>query len=295
MQVVIGGASGFLGTALTDHLRERGHTVTRLVRSGSTGDGTSRWDPAAGVIDQDLIDSADAVINLSGASISRWPRTRAYRQELLDSRTSPTSVIAQAIAKSPTPPAMLSSSAMGFYGSDRGDEVLTERSAAGTGFLADLVQAWEAAALPAVETTRVVFLRTTLVLDKRGGLLKLMLVPFKLGAGAKLGSGKQYMSFISLDDWLRAVEFLLESPTAQGPFNLTMPESQTNAEFTDALGDALHRPTFLAAPGIALKAALGTSIAKDLLGSLRVSPKALTGAGFSFEHPDLASTIDAAL
>lgn len=294
MHVVIGGASGFLGTALTDHLRSRGHTVTRLVRSGS-GDDASRWDPAAGVIDQDLIDAADAVINLSGASISRWPRTRAYRQELLDSRTSPTSVIAQAIAKSPTPPVMLSASAMGFYGSDRGDEVLTERSSAGTGFLSDLVQAWEAAALPAVETTRVVFLRTTLVLDKRGGLLKLMLIPFKLGGGAKLGSGSQYMSFISLDDWLRAVEFLLESSTASGPYNLTMPQSQTNAEFTNALGDALNRPTFLAAPGIALKAALGTGIAKDLLGSLRVSPKALMSAGFEFEHPDLASTIDAAL
>lgn len=294
MQVVIGGASGFLGTALTDHLREHGHTVTRLVRSGS-GDDASRWDPAAGVIDQDLINAADAVINLSGASISRWPRTRAYRQELLDSRTSPTSVIAHAIAKSPTPPVMLSASAMGFYGNDRGDEVLTERSAAGTGFLSDLVQAWEDAALPAVETTRVVFLRTTLVLDKRGGLLKLMLVPFKLGAGAKLGPGTQYMSFISLGDWLRAVQFLLESQTASGPYNLTMPQSQTNAEFTDALGDALHRPTFLAAPGIALKAALGTSIAKDLLGSLRVSPKALTSAGFTFDHPDLTSTIDAAL
>lgn len=294
MQVVIGGASGFLGTALSDFLRERGHTVTRLVRSGSGSD-ASRWDPAAGVIDQDLINESDAVINLSGASISRWPRTRAYRQELLDSRTSPTSVIARAISKSPTPPVMLSASAMGFYGSDRGDEVLTERSAAGTGFLADLVQAWEAAALPAVETTRVVFLRTTLVLDKRGGLLKLMLIPFKVGAGAKLGSGSQYMSFISLSDWLRAVEFLLESQTASGPYNLTMPQSQTNAEFTDALGEALNRPTFLSAPGIALKAALGAGIAKDLLGSLRVSPKALTSAGFEFEHPDLASTIDAAL
>lgn len=294
MRVVIGGASGFLGTALTDYLRERGHTVTRLVRSGS-GDDASRWDPAAGVIDQDLINAADAVINLSGASISRWPRTRAYRQELLDSRTSPTSAIAQAIAKSPTPPIMLSASAMGFYGNDRGDEVLTERSTAGTGFLADLVQAWEAAALPAVETTRVVFLRTTLVLDKRGGLLKLMLIPFKLGAGAKLGPGTQYMSFISLSDWLRAVEFLLESQTSSGPYNLTMPQSQTNAEFTDALGEALNRPTFLAAPGIALKAALGTGIAKDLLGSLRVSPKALSSAGFTFDHPDLASTIDAAL
>lgn len=294
MQVVIGGASGFLGTALTEHLRSNGHTVTRLVRSGSADD-ASRWDPAARVIDQDVIDAADAVINLSGASISRWPRTRAYRQELLDSRTSPTSVIAQAIAKSPTPPVLLSGSAMGFYGGDRGDEVLTEASSPGTGFLADIVQAWESAAAPAVEATRVVVLRTSLVLDKRGGLLKLMLVPFKLGGGAKLGPGTQYMSLISLQDWLRAVQFLLESPTASGPYNLTMPQAQTNAEFTDALGEALHRPTFLTAPSFALKAALGNGIAKDLLGSLRLSPKALTDAGFEFKHPDLQSMLGAAM
>ncbi len=294
MQVVIGGASGFLGTALTDHLRSGGHTVTRLVRSGDGAD-ASRWDPAAGVIDQDVVDASDVVINLSGASISRWPRTRAYRQELLDSRTSPTSTIAKAIAKSPTPPALLSASAMGFYGNDRGDEVLTESSSSGDGFLADVVRAWEAAALPAVEATRVVFLRTSLVLDKRGGLLKLMKLPFRLGGGARLGDGSQYMSFISLADWLGAVTFLLEHPTAQGPFNLAIPQSQTNAEFTDALGTALHRPTFLAAPGFALKAALGTGIAADLLGSLRLSPEALTAAGFEFEHPDLASTLQAGL
>lgn len=294
MQVVIGGASGFLGTALTDHLRSAGHTVTRLVRSGS-GDDASRWDPAAGVIDQHVIDSADVVVNLSGASISRWPRTRAYKQELLDSRTSPTSTLAQAIAKSPTPPALLSGSAMGFYGGDRGDEVLTESSLGGTGFLADIVQAWEAAAAPAVETTRVAFLRTSLVLDKSGGILKLMQIPFKLGGGAKLGPGTQYMSIISLQDWLRAVTFIAESPTTSGPFNLTTPSSQTNADLTDELGRALHRPTFLKAPSFALKAALGTSIASDLLGSLRLSPAALTRAGFTFEHPDLRSTLEAGL
>ncbi|GAA3535871.1 TIGR01777 family oxidoreductase [Aeromicrobium panaciterrae] len=294
MQVVIGGASGFLGTALTDHLRSEGHTVTRLVRSG-TGDDASRWDPAAGVIDQHVIDSADVVVNLSGASISRWPRTRAYKQELLDSRTSPTGTLAQAIAKSPTPPALLSGSAMGFYGGDRGDEVLTESSRGGTGFLADIVQAWEAAAAPAVETTRVAFLRTSLVLDKSGGILKLMQVPFKLGGGAKLGPGTQYMSVISLQDWLRAVTYIAASPTASGPFNLTTPSSQTNADLTDELGRALHRPTFLTAPSFALKAALGTSIASDLLGSLRLSPAALTRAGFTFEHPDLRSTLEAGL
>ncbi len=294
MQVVIGGASGFLGTALTDHLRSEGHTVTRLVRSGSGAD-ASRWDPAAGVIDQDVIDAADVVVNLSGASISRWPRTRAYKQELLDSRTSPTSTIAQAVAASPTPPALLSGSAMGYYGGNRGDEILAESSAAGEGFLADIVKAWEAAAAPAIETTRVAFLRTSLVLDKRGGILKLMQVPFKLGGGAKLGPGTQYMSVISLQDWLRAVTFIAETPSASGPFNLTTPSSQTNADLTNELGKALHRPTFLKAPSFALKAALGTSIASDLLGSLRLSPDALTQAGFTFDHPDLRSTLQAGL
>lgn len=294
MKVVIGGASGFLGTALTDHLRSDGHTVTRLVRSGS-GDDASRWDPAAGVIDQGVIDDADVVVNLSGASISRWPRTRSYRQELLDSRTGPTSTIAKAIATSPTPPALLSGSAMGFYGGDRGDEVLTESSPPGEGFLADIVTAWEAAAAPAVESTRVAFLRTSLVLDRRGGILKLMQIPFKLGGGATLGSGKQYMSVISLQDWVRGVEFLAQSTSASGPFNLATPSSQTNGDLTEQLGRALNRPTFLKAPSFALKAALGTSIADDLLGSLRLAPKALTEAGFTFDHPDLRSTLEAGL
>jgi uncharacterized protein (TIGR01777 family) len=295
VQVVIGGASGFLGTALTQHLRARGDQVTRLVRSGLPADDASAWDPSTGRIDQVIIDRADAVVNLSGASVSRWPRTRGRRRLILESRTSTTATLATAIAASPKPPALVSASGMSFYGVDRGDEVLTESSSPGEGFLPGVVHAWERAASPAVDAgARVCFIRTSLVLEGADGILGLMLPVWKLGGGARLGTGRQYMSFISLQDWVRGVELLIESPGLSGPFNFAMPQSVTNAEFTDALGKAVHRPSFLAAPSFALRLALG-SIAEDLLGSLRVSPAALTEAGFSFAHPDLTSALEEAV
>lgn len=180
---------------------------------------------------------------------------------------------------------------MSWYGTDRGDEILTEDSSAGTGFLADVSHQWEAAAAPAIEAgSRTVFIRTSLVLDANGGVLKLMLPAWKLGGGARLGSGRQYMSLISLRDWVRAVTFAIDNDTVRGPLNAVMPESVTNAEFTDALGDAVHRPTFLAVPSFAVKAVLG-GIADDLLGSLRLSPAALSAAGFEFSDPDLRSAL----
>jgi uncharacterized protein (TIGR01777 family) len=295
MQVVIGGGSGFLGSALTKHLRSGGHDVTRLVRSGGTADDVSPWDPANGRVDQSVIDGADVVVNLSGSSISQWPRTKARKRELLQSRVCATSTLAKAVAASPKPPALISGSAMAWYGADRGDELLTESSSPGHGFLADVCHAWEGAAEPAVDAgSRVCFVRTSLVLDASHGILALMLPAWKLGGGAKLGNGKQYMSLISLNDWLRGVTFLIETPEANGPFNLTMPGSSTNAEYTEELGKAVHRPTFLAAPKFVLKTALGGA-ADDLLGSLRLSPEALLDAGFSFEQPDLTSVLTAAV
>lgn len=294
MHVVIGGASGFLGTALTKRLCSSGHQVTRLVRSGDHSADSSLWDPSAGVVDQGLIDSADAVVNLSGSSVSKWPRTKTRKVELMGSRVTATGTLAGAIARAPSHPAFISGSAMAWYGTDRGDEVLTEASDPGKGFLSDVVHEWEATAQPAIDAgARVCFVRTSLVLDSTGGMLKLMLPVWKLGGGAKLGNGSQYMSLISLDDWVRGVEFLIQSKTARGPFNFAMPESSTNAEFTDALGAAVHRPTFLAAPTFVLKAALG-GMADDLLGSLRLSPAALIAEGFSFEQPDLASALETA-
>lgn len=295
MQIVVGGASGFLGTALTAHLRARGHQVTRLIRSGDPADDASTWDPRTGRIDQIVIDRADAVVNLSGSSISQWPRTRGRAREILESRLSTTSTLAKAIAASATPPAFISGSGMSRYGTDRGDEVLTESSSDGEGFLPDVVRQWEAAAAPAVDAgARVAFVRTSLVLDGGDGILALMIPVWKLGGGARLGSGRQYMSYISLHDWVRGVVMLIESPALSGPFNFATPDPVRNAEFTGALGQAVHRPTFLAVPAPALKLALG-SISADLLGSLRLAPEALTNAGFTFAEPDIASVLETAL
>ncbi|MCD9197494.1 TIGR01777 family oxidoreductase [Aeromicrobium wangtongii] len=295
MHVVVGGASGFLGTALTTHLRARGHEVTRLVRSGDLAADASRWDPAAGRIDQALIDRADAVVNLSGSQISKWPRTAARRSEILSSRLAATDTLAKAVAASSTPTVFISGSGMSWYGTSRPGEVLTEQAGPGTGFLAEVAQQWEAAAAPAVEAgARTCFVRTSLVLSKDGGVLALMLPAWKLGGGARLGSGQQHMSLISRHDWVRGVEFLLEHDTATGPFNFAMPAGATNAEFTDALGQAVHRPTFLAVPGVAVRAALG-GISDDLLGSLRIFPSALADVGFTFADPDLRATLDSAL
>lgn len=294
MHVVVGGASGFLGTALTQSLRGRGHQVTRLVRTGPPADDASVWDPRTGRIDQIVIDRADAVVNLSGSSISRWPRTAGRRKEILESRLTTTGTIAKAVAASATPPALISASGMSHYGVDRGAEILTESSSAGDGFLPEVVHAWEGAAAPAVEAgARVSFVRTSLVLGK-DGVLGLMAPVWKLGGGARLGHGQQYMSFISLHDWVRGVELLIESPELSGPFNFAAPVPVTNAEFTETLGQVVKRPTFLVAPRFAVKLALG-GIADDLLGSLRVSPAALTNAGFTFAEPDLRSALEVAL
>ena len=295
MHVVIGGASGFLGTALVAHLREHGHQVTRLVRTEDPLSDASLWDPRTGRIDQIVIDRADAVVNLSGSPVARWPRTGRVRRELLASRIDATTTLARAVAASETKPALLSGSAMGIYGPDRGDEVLTESSDLGTGFLSEVVQRWEAAAKPAADAgARVCWLRTTLPLDRRGGLLGPLIPLFKTGLGARLGSGRQYMAMVSLADWLRAVTFLIANPEASGPYNIGMPEPPTNAELTDALGQALHRPTVLVAPSVVLRGALG-GVADDLLGSLRVDSMRLREAGFTFEHVNVESALVPAL
>ncbi len=295
MHVVIGGASGFLGTALVAHLREQDHQVTRLVRTDDSSSDASLWDPRTGRLDQIVIDRADAVVNLSGSSVGRFPRTSRVRRELLASRIDATTTLARAVAASDNKPALLSGSAMGYYGPDRGDEILTESREPGTGFLSELVQRWEQATQPADDAgARVCILRTTLPLDRRGGLLGPLVPMFKLGAGARLGTGRQYMAMVSLHDWLRAVTFLLEHPTASGPFNIGMPQPPTNAEFTDALGDALHRPTVLVAPTFVLRTVLG-KVADDLLGSLRLDSLALREAGFTFDHHDIVEALESAL
>ncbi|MGJ9414480.1 TIGR01777 family oxidoreductase [Aeromicrobium sp. CF4.19] len=295
MHVVVAGASGFLGSALVAHLRREGHQVTRLIRSGEPTRDSSQWDPAEGRIDRVLIDRADAVVNLSGATIARWPRTNRYKKVLRDSRIDSTTTLSSAIVASGSPTIFLSASAMGYYGSERGNEPLPEGAAAGSGFLAELCRQWEDAAAPVAEAgQRVCLLRTGLPLHRDGGMLAPLLPMFRLGAGARLGTGRQLMSVMALHDWVRAVTFLLENDDASGPFNLSLPVPVTNADFTEELGEVLSRPTILVAPRPVLRTVLG-ALADDLLGSVGMVPDALTTAGFTFEHPDLASTLRAAL
>jgi hypothetical protein len=245
-------------------------------------------------VDQAVIDSADAVVNLSGEPIAHWPPTESWRRELVRSRLSATETLVRAISAAPTPPVLLSASGAGYYGPDRGDEALTESSAPGAGFIPQLVVDWEASALAAASAgSRVVLLRTGLPLHRSGGVMKPMLPAFKLGLGAKLGDGAQYFPVVSLTDWCRAVEHVL-STDFSGPVNIALPEAPTNAEFTDALGRALHRPTVVRVPATPVKLALG-SLASAVLGSLRLRPQALLDAGFEFGHPTLEEVVKAAL
>jgi uncharacterized protein (TIGR01777 family) len=295
VRIVVGGASGFLGSALVEHLRSEGHDVVRLVRRPQTDPKTFVWDPHAGVVDQQLIDGADVVVNLSGESINHWPPTARWQEEVLASRLAATTTLAGAIARSPRPPALLSASGMSAYGADRGDEILTEASEPGESFLADVVHAWESATQAASDAgSRVCLLRTTLVMHRSGGLLKLQLPAFRIGLGTKLGSGRQYMPQLSRSDWVRAVAFLAGRDDLSGPFNLGIPADVTNRDFSDTLAAAVRRKRLLAAPEFVLRAA-ARPVADDLLGSLRVKPQALLDAGFEFAHPDLASVIDDAL
>lgn len=295
MRVVIGGASGFLGSALVNRLTGDGHEVIRLVRHATTKKNESHWDPANGQVDGELIANADVVINLSGAPIAHWPWTAKYRKAILSSRVTATATLANAIAKSPKPAVFLSASGMAHYGSDRGAEILGESASAGEGFLADVVHQWEGAASPAVAAgARVCFLRTSNVLHRDGGLLKPLLPTFKLGIGAIIGNGKQYFALISREDWVSAVVFLAQNDKCSGPYNLAAPNTNTNAYFTKAMGRAVHRPAFIRAPKFALTTVAG-ELGKEISGSLRVEPEALLRDSFTFKHASVEEIIDAAL
>ena len=295
MRFLIAGSSGFLGTALRDRLAREGHEVVRLVRGGAATPSESSWDPYAGQVDSAVVAAADVVVNLAGAPVARWPWTAAYREQIRRSRVVTTATLARAVASAPTPPVLLSGSGVNRYGDDRGTELLTERSSDGTGFLAGVVREWEAATEPAAAAgARVCHLRAGAVLDRGGGAFPLMSLPFRLGAGGRIGSGQQYVSTISRHDWARAVLFLATNAGAAGAYNLTCPQPTTNAEFTRALAGALHRPAVLRVPAPVLRATLG-GLAGTILGSLRVVPQRLTEAGFRFDHPDVDAVIGAAV
>jgi uncharacterized protein (TIGR01777 family) len=297
MRILLAGASGFLGTRLAERLRAAGHDLTRLVRRPAQTPDEATWKPSSGQLDQALVAAADAVINLAGAGVGdkRW--NARYKSQIRSSRVDSAGTIAHAIKNLPAadrPRVLLQSSAVGWYG-DTGDRPVTEEAPAGTGFLADVCRVWEAAARPAEDAgTRVVLLRTGLPLDQHGGLLKPQMLPFRMGAGAKLGGGKQWVPWIGLADWLSAAEFLLGRDDLAGPVNLVGPEPVTNAAFTQALGKVLNRPALLQVPGIALQIALG-EFAHEALRSQRVLPGVLQRAGFTFALPTLEAALVAAV
>jgi uncharacterized protein (TIGR01777 family) len=296
VRIAITGSTGLIGSALSERLRATGVEVVNLVRQQTAGGEQIHWDPtrADGGLGTELNDM-DAVIHLSGAPIAARRWTAARKQELRASRIGSTSAIVRAMLACPSPPpVLLAASAMGFYG-QTGDRAVDETAPNGSGFLATLVRDWEAAAQPAnAAGIRVVHLRSGIVLSSRGGMLQKLLPPFRLGLGARLSTGNQYLSWITLSDHVRAVRMLLDQPELSGPFNVTGPSPVTNATLTKALGKVLHRPAAMALPATALRLALG-EVSVELLGSNRVLPSRLQEAGFAFRHAEIESGLVAAI
>lgn len=297
MRVAISGSSGLIGTALAESLRRDGADVLRLVRRPARSAGEIRWDPRAGpgALDPAVLSGTDAVVHLSGAAIAgrRWTSSR--KRDLRASRIASTSTLVAAMIAAARPPAvLLSGSAIGWYG-DTGDREADESSPAGRGFLASLAADWEAASGPASAAgIRVVSLRTGVVLARHGGMLATLLPLFRLGLGSRLGSGSQYLSWISLADEVGAARFLLAHPEIDGPVNLTAPQPVTNAEFTTALAGTLGRPARLRIPRWLLRAGLG-EVSSELLASARVLPRRLEKAGFDFRYPEVSAALAAEL
>jgi len=295
MKVAITGSSGLIGSALVPHLRSTNHDVVRLVRRPAAAPDEVTWDPTRGTVDLAKLQGIDAVINLAGAGVGDHRWTDDYKKEILNSRINATRTIATAMTQlDKAPNVLVSASAIGWYG-DTGDHEVDESAPAGEGFLADVVKQWEAAASPALTAgIRVAHPRTGLVVSSRGGAWGRMFPLFKAGLGGKLGSGKQYWSWISMRDEVAALHYLIEHQELAGPFNLTGPTPVTNAEITKVMGRLLRRPTFAAAPSFALKTALG-EFSTEVLGSARVMPEALIKAGFRFQDTLVDSAISQAL
>jgi uncharacterized protein (TIGR01777 family) len=297
MKVAVTGSSGLIGTALVAALRTDGHEVIRLVRTAPTAADAIAWDPHAdrGGLDPRSLDGVAAVVHLAGAGLAdrRW--TPGYQAEVRDSRVRGTRALAGALAAMATPPrVLLSGSAIGWYGDTGGREV-TESDPAGSGFLAEVVRDWEAAAGDAARAgIRVVTLRSGVVLSPKGGMLGRLLPLFRLGAGGRIGTGRQMMSWIGLSEWVAATRFLLGRDDISGPVNLTTPSPVSNAEFTSALAAAVHRPAVLLVPVPALKLAIG-GVSSDILSSARVLPRRLLDEGYRFRHPAIAGALAAEL
>ena len=290
MRVAVTGSRGLIGSALVDALRARGDEVVRLVRGSASAPDDVEWDPSSRRLDPGALRGPDAVVHLAGAGIGDKKWTPERRKVVLDSRVVSTRLLAEVAAKlDPRPRAFLNASGVGYYGYEGGSAVRTEDDAPGTGFLADVVVAWEQATEPAEQAgIRTVLLRSGVVLSRAGGALARQLTPFKLGLGGRAGSGQQYLSWISLADEVAGILFCLTEDGISGPVNLTAPAPVTNAEFTKTLGRILHRPTLVPMPLPVVKAMLGEDIVREmLLGSTRARPAKLEEGGFRWLHPTL--------
>jgi uncharacterized protein (TIGR01777 family) len=296
MTIALSGASGMLGSALNRALRQQGQRVLQLVRRAPASSDEVRWDPVTGLLPGAReLEGLAAAIHLSGANVSSRRWTAAYKREMTESRVTTTRVLAEALARLRTPPPVLiAASAVGYYG-DRGDEILGDDAAAGRGYFPELCAAWEAATRPAEDAgIRVVHLRTAMVLGRDGGALAKLAPLFRLGLGGRLGSGRQWMSWVSEADAVSATLFALGNLGLTGAINVVAPNPVTNSEFTSELGRAVYRPALIPAPAFALRLAFGEMADEALLASTRAVPRRLLEAGFRFEHPTLAEAFAAA-
>jgi uncharacterized protein len=301
MKVIVTGSTGLVGRALVRSLLEDGHGVTRLVRGGSQefrapGTAAVHWDPARGEIDAKELEGHDAAVHLAGEPIAEGRWDEAKKRRVLESRSQGTRLLSEALAGLAAKPAVLvSASATGFYG-DRGDEVMREESASGTDFVSEVCREWEKGTLAASRAgIRVAHLRIGLVLSAEGGALPKMLTPFKLGVGGRLGSGRQYVSWITLEDLVRVIRRAIEDESLRGPVNAVSPAPVTNEQFTKAIGRALGRPTFMAVPAFAVRLAFGEAADELLLSSTRAEPARLKEAGFEFKHPEIGEAMRSVL
>ncbi len=294
LTVAMTGASGLVGTELSALLKSTGHTVLPITRksSGSTGNAIV-WDPARGVLNPRQLESVNAIVHLAGENIAAGRWTAALKERIRKSRVEGTRALVQSLAGlQHRPQTLVCASAIGYYG-DRGDEVLTESSAAGSGFLAEVCSAWESEAMAAAALgVRVVCMRFGVVLSPKGGALAKMLLPFKLGVGGVIGSGKQHWSWIGMNDLVRAIAFCVENENIRGPVNAVSPQALNNYDFTKAVGARLHRPTVFPMPAFVAKLVLGEMAEALLLSSARVIPEKLQAHGFQFAQPDLKSCLE---
>jgi uncharacterized protein (TIGR01777 family) len=294
VRVLIAGSSGLIGTALVAALRADGHQVDRLVRCAAAAPDEYRWSPPRGFIDSQALPGADAVVNLCGRNIGNRRWTGAFKQELRDSRIIPTDVLSRAAGQAGVP-LLINASGINYYGAT-GDHAVTESSPAGNGFLAHLCADWEAATQVAAEAgVRVVLLRSGLVLSRHGGLLGKLRPMYRLGLGGRYGDGRQYLPWISLDDEIGAIRFALVRADIAGPVNLVGPAPVTNAQFSNALGHALHRPARLPVPAVALRLLAGEFADEGLLTGPRAVPEVLEKAGYSFHHNTIGAALAAAV